>query len=66
MEVAIVNGWQLSSVKDNSDNTAWLTLLTKAAGLGLDGGSDCAEGTYRLNRTGKLEPYHLFQSAGTK
>jgi hypothetical protein len=34
VEVAITNGWQLSSIKDNSDNTALLGTLEKIIGLG--------------------------------
>lgn len=33
VEVSITNGWQLGSIKDNSDNTAILGTLEKALGL---------------------------------
>ena len=55
VDVAITNGWQLGSIKDNTDNTALLGTLDKIIALGAksfarDGaGEQCkASGLYRV------------------
>jgi hypothetical protein len=59
VEVTITNGWQLGSIKDNSDNTALLGAIEKVASLALArttapdaAGRGCkAPGLYRVNAT---------------
>jgi len=57
VEIAITNGWQLGSIKDNSDNTALLGTLEKV--LALTGaktlaretkGGQCKAGLYRVEQ----------------
>lgn len=55
MDVSIVDGWQLSSAKDSSDNTAFLSAIsTIFKPSGLDGGGKrCdTQGLYTLDAAG--------------
>lgn len=55
VEVSIMNGWMLSSFKDNSDNTALLSELSKGLMKKFDGKSPtCPTGIYQWTEGGFL------------